>query len=124
MVLDDKGAAKPERLGLDVVFDEVAKSFAAVEFAGVGAGGPPRRRAAEQTELHDALLLAWPLAPRVGAAGAMFKIPVLYHGHSHAAWTAGLTQAAMRSGARSSLRAVGCGGSASAAAVFLSATTR
>ena len=40
MVLDDKGAAKAQRLGLDVVVDEVAKPFAAVELAG------RRRRAA------------------------------------------------------------------------------
>src|SRR5205823_12107058 len=31
MVLDYKGAAKAERLGLDIVFDEVAEAFAAVE---------------------------------------------------------------------------------------------
>ena len=49
MVLDDKGAVKAERLGLDIVFDEVAEPLAAVELAAAAA---PRRRAAEQTELH------------------------------------------------------------------------
>ena len=48
MVLDDKGAVKAERLGLDVVFDEIAEAFAAVE---LGAAAP-RRRTAEQAELH------------------------------------------------------------------------
>ena len=48
MVLDDKGAVKAERLGLDVVVDEVAKPLAAVEFgAAAPCGG-----AAEETELH------------------------------------------------------------------------
>src|SRR5207237_2980943 len=35
MVLDDKGAVKAERLGLDVVLDEIAKSLAAIEFGTV-----------------------------------------------------------------------------------------
>ena len=52
MVLDDKGAAKAERLGLDIVLDKVAEALAAVELAGLRAGGPPRRGAAEQAELH------------------------------------------------------------------------
>jgi hypothetical protein len=33
MVLDDEGAVKAERLGLDVVIDEVSKAFGAVELA-------------------------------------------------------------------------------------------
>ena len=33
MVLDDEGAVEAERLGLDVVVDEIPESFAAVEFA-------------------------------------------------------------------------------------------
>src|SRR5207237_10932552 len=53
MMLDHKGAVKPERLGLHIVFDEVAKSFAAVELGGLIPGGTPRRCAAEQTEPHD-----------------------------------------------------------------------
>src|SRR5205823_1179913 len=56
MMLDDKGAAKPEPFGFDIVVDPVAKPLAAVEIDGVGCAGPPRRRAAEQTELHDATL--------------------------------------------------------------------
>ena len=48
MVLDDKGAVKPKRLRLDIVFDKVTIPLAAVEFRGAA----PRRRAAEQTELH------------------------------------------------------------------------
>jgi hypothetical protein len=49
VVLDDEGAVKAERLGLDVVFDEVAKPFGAVELAAAAA----RCRAAEQSEPHD-----------------------------------------------------------------------
>jgi hypothetical protein len=41
MMLDDKGAVKPERLGLDVILDEIAISFAAVEF---GAAAPLPKR--------------------------------------------------------------------------------
>jgi hypothetical protein len=48
MMLDDKSAVKPERLGFDVVFDKITKSFAAVEFAAAA----PRCGAAEQAELH------------------------------------------------------------------------
>jgi hypothetical protein len=48
MMLDDKGAAKAERLGLDIVLDEIAEALAAVE---LGAAAP-RCRAAEQAELH------------------------------------------------------------------------
>jgi hypothetical protein len=48
VMLDDKGAVKAERLCLDVVIDEVAEALAAVE---VGATAP-RRRTAEETELH------------------------------------------------------------------------
>jgi hypothetical protein len=48
VVLDDKGAVKAERLRLDVVLDEIAKSFAAVE---LGAAAPGRG-AAEETKLH------------------------------------------------------------------------
>src|SRR5262249_83847 len=49
MVLDDKGAVKAERLGLDIVFDEIAEPLAAVELgAAASCGGT-----AEQTELHS-----------------------------------------------------------------------
>jgi len=37
VMLDDKGAAKAERLGVDDILDEIAKSLAAVEF---GAAAP------------------------------------------------------------------------------------
>ena len=57
MMLDDKGAVKAERLGLDIVVDEVAEPLGAVEFA---ARRGPRRRAAEQTEPHDVALLSSP----------------------------------------------------------------
>ncbi len=56
MVLDDKGAVKSEPLGLDIVVDEVTEPLGAVEFRRVGARRTPRRRAAEQTEPHAALL--------------------------------------------------------------------
>src|SRR5208337_842485 len=48
VVLDDEGAVKAERLGLDVVFDEVAEALAAVELGTTA----PRCGAAEETELH------------------------------------------------------------------------
>ncbi len=53
MVLDDEGAVEAERLGLDIVFNEVAKPLAAVELGGLIPGEAPRRRAAEQTKPHD-----------------------------------------------------------------------
>src|SRR5947207_7906298 len=56
MVLDDKGAVKAERLGLDIVIDEIAEAFAAVELGRLRRIGAPRRRAAEQTEPHRAML--------------------------------------------------------------------
>ena len=43
VVLDDKGAVKAERFGLDVVIDEVAEALGAVEFGTTA----PRRRTAE-----------------------------------------------------------------------------
>jgi hypothetical protein len=52
VVLDDKGAVKAERLGLDVVIDEIAEALAAVE---VGAAAT-RCRTAEETELHPSVL--------------------------------------------------------------------
>ena len=54
VVLDDEGAVEAERLGFDVVFDEVAEAFGAVELAAAAA----RRRAAEQTEPHAVALLS------------------------------------------------------------------
>ena len=89
MVLDDKGAAKPEPLGLDIVVDEVAKPLAAVELGRLGAGGPPRRRAAEQTEPHRAMLLDCLVQPSLAGSrggGAMFKMPVFYRRHKRPAW--------------------------------------
>src|SRR4029077_1332813 len=56
MVLDDKGAVKAERLGLDVVIDEVAEALGAVEL-GTAA---PCGRTAEKTELHY-LTLTYPM---------------------------------------------------------------
>jgi hypothetical protein len=53
MVFDDKGAVKPERLGLDIVFDKITKSFAAVEFGAAA----PCRGAAEKAELHCSNIL-------------------------------------------------------------------
>ena len=53
MVLDHEGAVKAERFRLDVVFDEVAKSFGAVELAAAAARGG----AAEQPEPHEQGLL-------------------------------------------------------------------
>src|SRR5713101_7057940 len=52
VVLDDERAVEAERLGLDVVVDELAEPLAAVEL-GTAAS---RRRTAEQTELHRLLL--------------------------------------------------------------------
>src|SRR5262249_19062386 len=49
VVLDDERAVQAERFRLDVVFDEIAKSFAAVEFRTTA----PRRRTTEQAELHS-----------------------------------------------------------------------
>jgi hypothetical protein len=46
VMLDDKGAVKAERLGIDDILDEIAKSLAAAEF-----GGPPRRRRKGRTAL-------------------------------------------------------------------------
>src|SRR5712691_8171830 len=66
VVLDDKGAVKTERFGLDVVFDEIAVPFAAVE---VGTAAP-RRSATEEAELHcSSFLPAMNLQPtlRCGA---------------------------------------------------------
>jgi hypothetical protein len=48
VMFDDEGAAKAERLGLDVVFNEVAESLCAVEFRTAA----PRRGAAEEAKLH------------------------------------------------------------------------
>src|SRR4029077_13160125 len=74
MVLDDKGAVKAEPLGLDIVFDEIAEAFAAVELGRLRRTGAPRRRAAEQTEPHRAMLLGRKtVAARVGAAGQCSK---------------------------------------------------
>ena len=64
MVLDDKGAVKTERLGLDIVIDEVAEPLRAVELA-LARTGAPRRSAAEQTEPHMPCSVS--AAARVGA---------------------------------------------------------
>jgi hypothetical protein len=48
MMLDDKSAVKPERLGFDIVFDKITKSFTAVEFGAAAPGGG----AAKETKLH------------------------------------------------------------------------
>ena len=48
VVLDDERAVEAERLGLDVVVDEIAEPLAAVELGTTA----PRRCTAEQTELH------------------------------------------------------------------------
>src|SRR5213593_3011537 len=48
VVLHDERAVKAQRLRLDVVVDEIAKSLAAVEFRTTA----PRRRTAEQAESH------------------------------------------------------------------------
>ena len=48
MVLDDERAVEAERLGLDVVIDELAEPLAAVELGTTA----PRRRTAEQAKLH------------------------------------------------------------------------
>ena len=62
MVLDDKGAVKAERLGLDIVLDPLAEALAAVGHFRAGAG-PPRLRAAEKSETHlRSLLCEAPLA--------------------------------------------------------------
>ena len=52
VVLDDERAVEAERLGLDVVFDELAEPLAAVELGTTA----PRRRTTEQAELHRLLL--------------------------------------------------------------------
>ena len=75
MVLDDKGAVKAQRLGLDVVIDEVAEALAAVE---LGAAAP-RRRTAEETELHY-LTLAYPIA-EITLRSIMFQIPYFDRRH-------------------------------------------
>ena len=48
MMLDEKCAVVAQRLGFDIIVDEVAKALAAV---GIGAGSPGLR-AAEQSEFH------------------------------------------------------------------------
>jgi hypothetical protein len=74
VVLDDKGAVKAERLGLDVVFDEIAKSLAAVEFGAAA----PCRGAAEQTELHcSGFLQAINSPPRLCRRARCSKCPHL-----------------------------------------------
>ena len=53
VVFDDKGRTKTECLRLDIVFDEIAEPLGAVELSGICTGGAPRRRVAEQPELHE-----------------------------------------------------------------------
>jgi hypothetical protein len=66
VVLDDERAVKAECLGLDVVFDEITESFAAVEFRTTA----PRRRTAEQAESHRG-----DLRPAVSSrAGLRFEV--------------------------------------------------
>ena len=82
MVLDDKGAVKAERLGLDVVLDEIAKSLAAIEF-GTAAS---RCGAAEETELHCSRFLpAISFVSDIMPRGEMFQTPYLDHPHISAA---------------------------------------
>ena len=52
MVLDDKGAVKAERLGLDIVLDPVAEALAAVGIRRHGIR-PARLRAAKESEPHQ-----------------------------------------------------------------------
>ena len=86
MMLDDKGAVKAEPLGLDIVFDEIAEAFAAVELGRLRWTGAPRRRAAEQTEPHRAMLLGRKTVGLKSRRGrAMFKMPVFYRRHSKSA---------------------------------------
>ena len=77
MMLDDKGAVIAERLGFDVVLDEIAKSFAAVEFgAAAPCGG-----AAEETELHcSSFLPAINSPPRLCRAAICTKCGILITG--------------------------------------------
>src|SRR5947208_12257645 len=69
VVLDDKGAVKAERLGLDVVFDEITEPLAAVELGTAAPGGG----AAKETELHS----SHPRLPdrEVTLRSVMFQIP-------------------------------------------------
>src|SRR5712692_8221599 len=64
MVLDDKGAVKPERLGLDIVLDPLAEALAAIRQLGFRIG-PPRLRAAEKSKPHRCLRVC-PLRPSGG----------------------------------------------------------
>jgi hypothetical protein len=52
-VLDHEGTVEAKRLGLDIVLDEIAITFRAVEFATAS----PCRGAAEQTEPYLYLLV-------------------------------------------------------------------
>ena len=56
MMLDHEGAVEAERLGLEIIFDEVTVPFRAVELA----AAPPCRGAAEQTEPHLCVLVTFP----------------------------------------------------------------
>ena len=79
MVLDDKGAVKAERFRLDVVIDEIAEALAAVEFGAAA----PRRRTAEETELHY-LTLINPTGEITGPS-AMFQIQSFDRDHAASA---------------------------------------
>jgi hypothetical protein len=60
MVLDDEGAVEAERLGLDVVVDEIPEPLAAVEL-----GAPATcRSTTEEAEFHDSPLLSLHRASR------------------------------------------------------------
>src|SRR5439155_3524911 len=58
MVLDDKGAVKAERLGLDIVRDPLAETLAAVGQFRAG-DRPPRLGAAEKSKPHFFLRSEW-----------------------------------------------------------------
>jgi len=53
MVLDHEGAVKAQRLGFNIIFDEIAKPLGTIELT----AAPACRRTAEQSEPHGAGLL-------------------------------------------------------------------
>src|SRR5947209_8530753 len=75
MMLDEKGAVKAERLGFDIVIDELAEALAAVR---VGTAAPCLR-AAEQSKTHRLLLLGnqfYRILPRAAAPSSRFEAEV------------------------------------------------
>src|SRR5882724_13275147 len=85
VVFDDKAAVKPQRLGLDIVFDEITKPLATVE---LGAAAP-RRGAAEEAELHCSGFLPAINPPDTTRCRAMFQIPSFDRRHNEWAWRRG-----------------------------------